>query len=893
MAEPSETVTATMRENPSLDDPDRPSSSSPRTASHSLSEEGEDGDDDKVYIVPFRWLREALESSSSSSDASTSSSRGILYAASSISSSYRGAMKLINNFFNSDLVFSLRREEDSRCNDAEAARSARSYALVRADMWSQAMKRHYENNGGTKPTDNAFPGRKDNDFDTYALNLRISVARDADLMTVKISKKDNSAENYKRASKIFNIDSEMVQIWDFSGQTTLIFMNERNKVHQHCSRHADQENLLEIHVFGLIEALTCQNEQKREDLSVQQLKRVPTHDGSLQCNGKQMDFDSASGHLNGYASCGALDSLGLTGLENLGNTCFMNSAIQCLAHTPMLVEFFLGEYTKEINAQNPLGMNGELAMAFGEVIRKLWAAERVPVAPKHFKATLARFAPQFSGFNQHDSQELLAFLLDGLHEDLNRVKNKRYVEVKDALDRPDDEVADEYWENHLARNNSIIVDICQGQYRSTLVCPFCKKISVTFDPFMYLSLPLPSTTTRKMTVTVYSSNGIAQPCPYTITVPKQGKCKDLIASLAVACAPNDDETLLLAEVYNYRVIRYLDDPSDSISLIRDEDRIAAYQIPKDPNKSLLVVFMHQREEVDGDGKKTYQRFGVPLVSKLSGHASGSAIESLFRELARPFLKEGKGEEEEEIDSSRLDESLSYYVTDQRGQAMLSEIETGEDPTLENETSAATVYVLVCWHGAALDRYDFRLLGPPAEVHRSGPLSKQAQEESDRVSLYSCLEAFLKEEPLGPDDMWFCPGCKEHRQASKKLDLWRVPEILVIHLKRFSYSRYTKNKLETFVDFPVRDLDLSSYVARSPAGDDGGRRRPPHYALFAVSNHYGSMGGGHYTAFVHHAGHGQWYDFDDQAVTPMAEAGVKTAAAYVLFFKRLPETAPDS
>lgn len=58
-------------------------------------------------------------------------------------------------------------------------------------------------------------------------------------------------------------------------------------------------------------------------------------------------------------------------------------------------------------------------------------------------------------------QELLAFLLDGLHEDLNRVKCKRYVEVKDALDRPDEEVADEYWENHLARNNSIIVDICQ------------------------------------------------------------------------------------------------------------------------------------------------------------------------------------------------------------------------------------------------------------------------------------------------------------------------------------------------------------------------------------------------------------------------------------------------
>lgn len=58
-------------------------------------------------------------------------------------------------------------------------------------------------------------------------------------------------------------------------------------------------------------------------------------------------------------------------------------------------------------------------------------------------------------------QELLAFLLDGLHEDLNRVKCKPYAEAKDGDDRPDEEVADEYWHNHLARNDSVIVDVCQ------------------------------------------------------------------------------------------------------------------------------------------------------------------------------------------------------------------------------------------------------------------------------------------------------------------------------------------------------------------------------------------------------------------------------------------------
>lgn len=90
---------------------------------------------------------------------------------------------------------------------------------------------------------------------------------------------------------------------------------------------------------------------------------------------------------------------------------------------------------------------------------------------------------------------------------------------------------------------------------------------------------------------------------------------------------------------------------------------------------------------------------------------------------------------------------------------------------------------------------------------------------------------------------YCPGCKEHRQATKKLDLWRLPEIMVIHMKRFSYNRFLKNKLETFVDFPIHDLELSSYIAHQ----DG--QSSCRYMLYAISNHYGSMGGGHYTAFV--------------------------------------------
>lgn len=90
---------------------------------------------------------------------------------------------------------------------------------------------------------------------------------------------------------------------------------------------------------------------------------------------------------------------------------------------------------------------------------------------------------------------------------------------------------------------------------------------------------------------------------------------------------------------------------------------------------------------------------------------------------------------------------------------------------------------------------------------------------------------------------YCPRCKEQRQASKKLDLWRLPEVLVIHLKRFSFSRSTKHKLETFVNFPIHDLDLTNYIAH--------KRGPERqlYELYALSNHYGGMASGHYTAHI--------------------------------------------
>ncbi|PCH36402.1 cysteine proteinase [Wolfiporia cocos MD-104 SS10] len=359
--------------------------------------------------------------------------------------------------------------------------------------------------------------------------------------------------------------------------------------------------------------------------------------------------------------------IGTAGLKNLGNTCYMNSTIQCLSATVPFARFFTdGRWKSAVNMMNPMGTKGNLAQAFAYILRDMWQGELQCLSPVTFRRSLCQYAPQFSGTEQHDSQEFLNFLLDGLHEDLNRVLDRPQVEStperEAELERLPTQIASEQeWQIWRMRNDSLVVDLFQGQFRNRLECLTCHKTSTTYNTFMYLTLPIPS------------SRGLS-----------------------------------------------------------------------------------------------------------------------------------------------------------------------------------------------------------------------------KVSLYHCLDAFVKEEVMEKSDAWNCPYCKTLRKATKNLSLSRLPPVLMIHLKRFSSKGHFTDKIESFVDYPLKGLELTNYMPPPlPPGVSGGQQMPrddpraqipPYrYDLYGVTNHFGTLSSGHYTAFI--ASRGGWLYCDDSRISKADPKDVVGKPAYMLFYRR--------
>eukprot|EP00434_Breviolum_minutum_P015505 symbB.v1.2.013658.t1/scaffold973.1/size147933/3 len=250
---------------------------------------------------------------------------------------------------------------------------------------------------------------------------------------------------------------------------------------------------------------------------------------------------------------------GHVGLQNLGNTCYMNAAIQCLVHSPLLPEYFMSEYKLDVNPNSKFGMAGKLAVAFAELLAEIQQARR-------------------AGSNV-DSQEFLSMFLAGLSEDVNRTTKKPYRELKDSEGRPDEEVALEYWQSHCLRERSAVAALFSGQFCSVLRCQNCGYTNHSFEAFSFLPIPIPEHSYRWVTCMVVSAS---RPPAQHITrvcarVPKQGNIKDALEA-AGGMLSMEAQDLVAADV-GHGYISRLWQTEKSLSVLSDDAQPWIFHAP--------------------------------------------------------------------------------------------------------------------------------------------------------------------------------------------------------------------------------------------------------------------------------------------------------------------------
>ncbi|XP_054565664.1 ubiquitin carboxyl-terminal hydrolase 43 isoform X1 [Eptesicus fuscus] len=607
---------------------------------------------------------------------------------------------------------------------------------------------------------------------------------------------------------------------------------------------------------------------------------------------------------------------GALGLKNHGNTCFMNAVVQCLSNTDLLAEFLaLGRYRAAPG-------RAEVTEHLAALVRALWTREYTPQLSAEFKNAVSKYGAQFQGHAQHDALEFLLWLLDRVHEDSegsSRGPGSQQLQPEGSKTS----------ENHLSPSaqlspgQSFVQSHFQAQYRSSLTCPHCLKQSNTFDPFLCVSLPIPLRQTRFLSVTLVFPSQSQRFLRVGLAVPILSTVAALRKMVAQEGNVPVDEVILVELCPSGLQRSFFDE--DDLNTIAEGDNVYAFQAPPPPGQETLAapppgmsvsprlaaragprlsLPAHRENKVlilccnlVGSGQQA-SRFGPPFLIREDRTISWVQLQQSILSKVRHLMKgEAPGQQNPgPLFSIRVvGQSLALsYLSPQDSRPLCH---WAVDRALHPRRPGGPPHIKLAveWDSCAKER----LFGSPQEepVRDADSVWRQQQaHQQHSCTLDECFQFYTKEEQLAQDDAWKCPHCQALQQGVVKLSLWTLPDILIVHLKRFCQVGGRRNKLSTLVKFPLCGLNMAPHVAQRSAGAVPAPGPWPTwkqpaclptsypldflYDLYAVCNHHGSL-----QAYCRNSLDGQWYSYDDSMVESLPEEEVITRGAYILFYQK--------
>ena len=626
-------------------------------------------------------------------------------------------------------------------------------------------------------------------------------------------------------------------------------------------------------------------------------------------------------------------SHGLCGSHNLGNTCFMNSSIACLSNCIELTTYFLTEeFKKDLNKDNPRGLGGKLAIEWYKLLYEYWIENNRTGNPSSFKSTIGKKAHRFRGYGQQDSNEFMTFFLDYINEDLNKVTNAPYEEIQEQKDNESDlDCANRFWNLHLRRNDSIITDLFSGQYKNIIECPDCHWKSITYVPFNTLILPIPNKPSIvKKNITFFFIPKYSM----RSTVKIMARLNENIKFCEVANEIKniedfnyDVENLSFIEVSDKQCVGICDkndgmfDNNEHYFFCSEDDKeykkiIMLYISTENKNDlsayprifytgenmsfnefKMRIYFYARHYILDPFGKEDDEDEFKKIFNEYckNEHINEEKVVNYMKEEYIKIFENPTEENKELIDKFMNDLPFEFLITnDKNSRIDLLKIQSIEEKLNElNFISESQTEI-----GKLLDFMEKENHILLLKFNSNSSYIKQSnlkfntcsnvrmasvQENNyynyryqQQYTLKECFECFTSEETLGKGNEWYCHKCKSFKRAKKKMELFYLPKLFIICLKRFSGSNSYWGKNDALIEFPINNMDMKDFVC-------GPDKEYSKYDLFAVSQHYGGCGGGHYTAICKNFG--KWYNYNDSSVSKGSENDVVSSAAYVLFYRR--------